>query len=263
VAVPYVTAADGVRLFYEVEGSGPPLVLHLGAGCDSELWRVAGYVAVLARTHQCILFDHRGHGRSDCPRGAEAHHIDRYAADVVALLDHLGLENAICWGYSNGIDVGLKIAHEYPSRLRALIGSGTTDDPDPQELPGLVERVLAAHQEHGWEQLIARFDKQEREPVPDWMKDRIRATDIGQLDDWLRALPTWDWAPWQALPETPVPTLFIVGELEDEDDTMATAASLMPNATRYRVPGQGHINAFLRSDLALPPVLEFLTKHAA
>jgi len=181
----------------------------------------------------------------------------------VALLDHLRLENASCWGYSNGIDVGLKVAHEYPSRLRALIGSGAIDDPDPKQIPGLVARVLAAHQAHGWEQLIARFDEQEREPVPDWMKDRIRATDIGQLDDWLRAVPTWGWAPWQSLPQITVPALFVVGELGDEDDTMATAASLMPNAARYRVPGQGHINAFLRSDLALPAVLEFLTKHAS
>lgn len=66
----FLTAPDGTRLHYAVEGDGPSLVLHLGAGCDSELWRAAGYLEPLAKTYRCILFDHRGHGRSDRPRGA-------------------------------------------------------------------------------------------------------------------------------------------------------------------------------------------------
>ena len=87
--MPFVTSADGVRLKYEVEGTGPPLVLQLGAGGDSGLWRAAGYLDLLSKSYRCILFDHRGHGESDRPRGIEAHHIDRYVGDVVALLDHL------------------------------------------------------------------------------------------------------------------------------------------------------------------------------
>jgi pimeloyl-ACP methyl ester carboxylesterase len=79
----FLAAPDGTRLHYEIEGEGPPLVLHLGAGGDSELWRAAGYLEPLAKSHRCILFDHRGHGRSDRPRGAEANHVNRYVADVV------------------------------------------------------------------------------------------------------------------------------------------------------------------------------------
>ena len=58
----------------------------------------------------CILFDHRGHGESGNPRGEEAHHIDRYVADVIALLDQLDLESTAFWAYSNGVAVGLKLA---------------------------------------------------------------------------------------------------------------------------------------------------------
>src|ERR1700730_16658153 len=117
----FLTPSDGARLHYAVEGDGPPLVLHLGAGCDSELWRAAGYLEPLAKSYRCILFDHRGHGRSDRPRGAAANHINRYASDVVALLDHLDLEGAAFWGYSNGSTVGLKVAEEQPPRVSALI----------------------------------------------------------------------------------------------------------------------------------------------
>jgi pimeloyl-ACP methyl ester carboxylesterase len=72
--MPFLTAPDTTRLHYEVEGDGPPVVLHLGAGCDSELRHAAGYLEPLTTSHRCILFDHRGHGLSDEPRGAEANH---------------------------------------------------------------------------------------------------------------------------------------------------------------------------------------------
>jgi alpha/beta hydrolase fold len=96
-----LTAPDGVRLHYEIAGDGPPLILHLGAGCDSQLWGAAGYLEPLERSYRCVLFDHRGHGQCDRPRGAEANHVNRYVADVVALLDQLGVERAAFWGYSN------------------------------------------------------------------------------------------------------------------------------------------------------------------
>jgi pimeloyl-ACP methyl ester carboxylesterase len=47
--VPFFVSPDGVRLHYEIEGSGPPLVLHMGAGCDATMWREAGYLEPLSR----------------------------------------------------------------------------------------------------------------------------------------------------------------------------------------------------------------------
>ncbi len=81
--MPVFTGHDGVRLHYQIEGEGPALVLHLGAGCDADLWRAAGYAGPLAQDFSCVLFDHRGHGQSDHPRGTATNHIDRYADDGV------------------------------------------------------------------------------------------------------------------------------------------------------------------------------------
>ncbi len=91
----------GVRLFYEIVGDGEPVVLHTGAGGDRTMWRHAGYLDEL-RDFQMVLFDHRGHGQSDKPRILEAHRLEVYVADVVALLDHLALPRAAFWGYSDG-----------------------------------------------------------------------------------------------------------------------------------------------------------------
>lgn len=258
----FLTSPDGTRLSYTVEGDGLPLLLHMGAGCDAELWRTAGYLQPLMQHHRCILFDHRGHGRSDRPRGAYANHVDRYVADVVALLDHLGLERTAFWGYSNGISVGLKVAEENPRRIAALIGSGGVGKTTPEQIAELAPLRIAEYREFGWEKLIDRFDHQEPEPVPDWMKESIRATDIQQFIDWWLALP-WRWSIWDSLPRVSAPTLFLVGEREDPEDETARAAALMPKGTRFRIPGQGHINAFLKSHLVLPRVTAFLAEHVS
>ncbi len=132
-----LTTPDGVRLDYNVVGAGPSLLLHLGAGCDKELWRAAGYLDALTAHYHCILLDHRGHGRSDKPRGVAANHIDRYEADVVSLLEHLAVETTAFWGYSAGVDTGLKLADDHPNRVWALIGSGGMGKTTREEMQGV------------------------------------------------------------------------------------------------------------------------------
>lgn len=108
--------------------------------------------------------------------------------------------------------------------------------------------------------MIRDFDEQEAEPVPTWMKERISATDIGQITGWNSGRPSWNWSAWESLPRVATPTLFLVGELEDPDDVIAEAAARTPSATRMRGPRLGHINAFLRSELVLQRAMAFLAK---
>ena len=256
--MPYFTSPDGIQLYYELEGSGPPILLHLGAGCDLELWRAAGYVEVLARTHRCILFDHRGHGRSDHPLGSQANGNDRYVADVVALLDHCGLASADFWGYSNAVFAGLAVADQHPGRLGKLIFSGALGRVSPQQLAATIDARVKSLRENRWEVMIAGFKEEEVREVPEWMLERIRATDIEPVIAWRQARLRWAWNEWEAMPRVKNPTLFLVGELEDPEKVTAQAAAAMPDASCVFLPGLGHINAFLRSDLALPHALRFL-----
>ncbi|HEV2217733.1 MAG TPA: alpha/beta fold hydrolase [Candidatus Dormibacteraeota bacterium] len=260
--MPYFTSADGIQLYYEIEGQGPPIVLHLGAGCDLELWRAAGYVETLARDRRCILFDHRGHGRSDRPQGSAAHQLDLYVADLVALIDHLGLDTADFWGYSNAVFAGLATADRHPGRLSRLIFSGGLAKATREQLAAATEARVKQLRETRWELMIAGFKKEEVREVPEWMTERIRATDIGQFIAWRQARPEWNWNEWDAMPRIKTPALFLVGELEDPEGVTAEAAALMPNASCVVLSGFGHINAFLRSDLALPHALHFLAAGA-
>jgi pimeloyl-ACP methyl ester carboxylesterase len=112
---------DGNRLAYEVHGRGPRVtVLMHGLLLD------AGVNRALARSladagHRVVLLDLLGHGRSDKPRRASAHRMDFYADQVVALLDHLELDQAVVGGVSLGADVALMTAQRHPSRVRGLV----------------------------------------------------------------------------------------------------------------------------------------------
>jgi pimeloyl-ACP methyl ester carboxylesterase len=259
--MPFVTARDGVRLHFEIEGDGAPLLLHLGAGCDSDLWRAAGYVATLATNYQCILFDHRGHGASDNPREVAAYHVDRFVDDIVALLDHLSIDSTHFFGWSNGLLVGSAAARRVPARFRSLILFGGVGRPlDPDALAEATERRIAALRAGGWDWLINNFTEEEGE-CPAWMQDRIRATDLEQLILWQRARLDWEITPWDLVVGTPSPSLVLVGDLEDPEHLMTEMAAGMKHATEAHFQGLGHIKSFLASDLVLPHVEAFLGKH--
>src|SRR5437660_822133 len=104
--MPYATN-DGVRIHFEREGSGPPLVLHSGFTQQLADWQAyGGYVDALKGDYDLIRIDPRGHGASDKPHDAANHTYEQRAADVLAVLDALGVAEAIFWGYSMGGRVG-------------------------------------------------------------------------------------------------------------------------------------------------------------
>lgn len=259
----FIESSDGVRLAYELRGAGPALLLHLGAGCDSGLWDAAGYLGPLTETYTCILFDHRGHGESDKPRDAAAYHVDRMTGDVVELLDHLGIESTAFWGYSAGISEGIRLAELHPDRCWAIVASGSVAPGDtPEEMAEWVPSFAAEMREQGWEKMIERFDTQEPDPVPEWMKERIRATDAEQFALQVEAFPDWHWEEWDVLPEIDTPVLFVTGELEDKEGNVDEIVRRMRKGEQLRLSGQGHINAFLASDVVLPRVSAFLAECA-
>jgi pimeloyl-ACP methyl ester carboxylesterase len=118
------TISDGLRIHYEVAGSGEPLVLYHGLTGSGERWRDTGYVAGLSETYRLILVDARGHGESDKPHNREAYGRRRQAADVVAVLNDLEIANARFWGHSMGRDVALTLGRHHPDRVSALVVTG-------------------------------------------------------------------------------------------------------------------------------------------
>lgn len=246
-------------MHYEVEGAGPPLVFHLGVGCDATLWQEAGYVEPLSRANTCILFDHRGHGPSDHPVTAEAHRIDRYAGDVVALVDHLGYRSVSFFGWSNAVSVGIRVAQSHPGLFDRMVLFGAVARRAGAEQIALATAArVEAIRKRGWRSILDDMEAAEKFPVPRWFIKRVEATDVAPWLAFTEARPSWNWSIWDAAPVVETPALLIAGELEDPDDVVGELAAQMPHATRVRVPDREHINAFLDSEYVMPLVIDFL-----
>ncbi|NNF61979.1 MAG: alpha/beta fold hydrolase [Gammaproteobacteria bacterium] len=112
---------QGHELHYEEHGSGDRVVVLLhGLLLDANVNR--GLARGFAdRGYRVILLDLLGHGRSDKPEDARLHRFDRYAEQVVELLDHLSIDKAVIGGVSLGADVSLQVAVMAPERLHGLI----------------------------------------------------------------------------------------------------------------------------------------------
>lgn len=115
---------NGIKLFYEMEGSGPPLILLHGNGEDHRIFDEAA--KTLAQNWTVCRPDTRGHGKSG--RAPELHYQDM-AEDAAYLIRELALERPILYGFSDGGIAGLLLASRMPRLLSGLIISGANLQP--------------------------------------------------------------------------------------------------------------------------------------
>ena len=96
--------AKGIRIHYEIEGAGPPLVLLHGFTSSLQEWYEYGYVEPLARHYQVILTDNLGHGGSGKPHDAEAYSAENRVRSIVGVIDDVGVDRVhftdIRWSHS-------------------------------------------------------------------------------------------------------------------------------------------------------------------
>jgi pimeloyl-ACP methyl ester carboxylesterase/predicted glycosyltransferase len=115
---------DGVRIYYEVYGSGEPTVLLLPTWSvvHSRHWKMQ--IPYLARHCRVVAFDGRGNGRSDRPQDAAAYDEREFAADALAVMDETQTDSAVIVGFSLGGQRGLLLAAEHPDRVERAVFIG-------------------------------------------------------------------------------------------------------------------------------------------
>ncbi len=109
---------NGIRLYYEIYGSGKPLVLIHGGG-SSILYDFEEVIKRLENKFQLIGIDLQNHGRSEHRDIPETFEQD--ADDVAALLKEINIEKASFWGFSNGGNTVMQIAYRYPGVVEKLV----------------------------------------------------------------------------------------------------------------------------------------------
>lgn len=127
--MPSLQVTDGATLYYELWGKGPPVVFVHALSMNCRFWD--NQVVALSNHCLAVVYDQRGHGRSDKPNSGYG--FENYADDLRDLIAALGLKKATVVGWSIGSWAALDYAHRYPDNgMSRLVLTGAS----PRLLPG-------------------------------------------------------------------------------------------------------------------------------
>lgn len=155
--MPQLTTVGGTTLHYEEVGAGVPVVLVHGWAMSGRVW---AFQRELGAACRLIMLDLRGHGASSAPAAGYA--FADFAADIVALFDHLELRRAVLLGWSLGAQSVLEVERTLRDRLAGLVLVGGTPrfaagNAWPHGLPASEVRGLALRLRRNYEATLGEF----------------------------------------------------------------------------------------------------------
>ncbi len=240
---------NGVRIHYQVDGRGDPLVLMHGTSGSVGDWYENGWVAGLKDDYQLILIDHRGHGYSDKPHDPDSYGLEISVSDVVGVLDELGIERASYLGYSMGGYIGFGLAKYAPERLNALvIGAAHPYERSMAATRKPFTRSMAVYLKLS----MAGADSSES----DWYRVRKQANDLKALHALTKDRPDNS----DIIQTMSMPCFVYVGEDDTMYEDIRRCAQQMPNAEFLSVPGLDHGQMNRESQQVLPQLKKFLVR---
>jgi pimeloyl-ACP methyl ester carboxylesterase len=257
VQIGYVPA-NGLQMYYEVHGTGQPLVLLHGA--FSAIGTSFGQLLPgLAETRQVIALELQGHGHTaDIERPLT---LEGLADDVAVAVDQLRVGPADILGYSTGAAVALHLVLRHPDVVRKLILASVTyamEGVHPGLMEGLGEMTPEMMQGSPWHEEYLRIA-----PRPeDFPRLFAKKT---QMDQQIKDLPA------EAISEIKAPTLLIIGDSDLVRPEHAVqmfrllgggifgdTPAGMPDSQLAILPGTSHVTLVNRADLLLPMITSFL-----
>jgi pimeloyl-ACP methyl ester carboxylesterase len=243
---------DGVKIHYQVHGSGPTLLLTHGYSSTSTMWN--GQIDALSKHHKLVLWDMRGHGQSDYPEDPAAYSEALTISDMAALLDEVGATSAIVGGLSLGGYMSLAFYRSHPERVRALLIIDTG--------PGFKNEDARDAWNKRAHDTGDRFEREGLAVLQSLSRERssVSHRDASGLARAARGMLTQrDASVMESLPAIKVPALVIVGA----DDTPFLAASdymaaKIPGAKKVIIPAAGHAVNIDQPQAFVEAVLPFL-----
>lgn len=253
----------GTRLYWNQQGSGPPVLMIMGLSFTSEMWfRI---LPSIADRHRTIVFDNRGMGRSAVPGGPYT--MARMASDARSVLDAAGVESAHVVGASMGGMIAQELALRYPKRVRSLILGCTTS----RGLFGKWPEFNQGPRQWGG-------DRMERErSLRNLLYARATPDQLIEEDIRVRCGCAWSykgflnqfagillWSSYRRLPQIQVPTLVVHG---DEDrlvppENGRVLASRIRGARFELLRGAGHVLVTDQPERSIELIQSFLGEQA-
>ncbi|KAJ9653025.1 hypothetical protein H2198_007772 [Neophaeococcomyces mojaviensis] len=247
---------SGVRIYYEVHGSGTPLLLTHGYSSTSAMWQ--GQVAAISKHYKLIIWDMRGHGQSTYPADPALYSEDHTVADMLALLKHIcpDLSQAIVGGLSLGGYMSLAFYRRYPELVSKLLiidtGPGFRKD-SAREAWNKTAHATAED-----------FEKNGLAPLQSASPERSQVTHRNAKGLALAArgmLAQRNDSVINSLPNIVAPSLIVVGS-EDKPFLGASdyMAAKIPGAKKVVIDGAGHAVNIDRPEAFNQAILSFLNE---
>lgn len=246
---------DGV-LAYDDAGQGPTVVFLHGWTLDRRMWRPQ--TQALKGRYRVLTLDRRGFGGTTARAD-----IDEEVADVLRLLDHLGIERCALVGMSQGGRTALRLAHRHPDRLWALALVGAPLDGYPAEnlIPMGEYRAMALAGDLEGLKRAWRANPIMRMDRPDPLLDEILDAYDGRDLVHGRASPEPDLT--ARLHEIAVPTLAVTGAQEGpwRREVAGALAQGLPHGERASIPGAGHMANLSHAEAFNAVLTDFLEQN--
>jgi len=244
---------DGVDIYYEVHGDGPALLLTHGYSATSQMWQ--GQIDALSKHYSLILWDMRGHGQSASPAHDSQYSEAHTVADMVALFDHLGFEQAVIGGLSLGGYMSLAFNVAHPERVNALLiidtGPGYKKDAPREQWNDNARAMADAIEKQGAAALSGGSAERNLSTHNDY-SGLARAGRFMLTQHTPRVI--------ESLPHIRVPALVLAGA-EDEPFLAATEymANKIPHAQKVIIADAGHAVNLDQPEAFNQSVLAFLS----
>ena len=264
-----IAEINSINIYYESHGEGFPLVLAYGLGGSTVEWEPQ--IPVFSQRYRLIVWDPRGHGRSDSPPKAEEYTQEIYAQDLKGLLDHLNIQEAYVGGLSMGGGIATRFTMLYPQRVAALLiidSASASGRETPQEARRMREHIIRLAETEGMK-AVAEYSMKNNPNISRTaaagkeQEDHIRQmylslNPVGYAHSTRMILNAeFDSSLLQRID---TPTLVLAGEEDPALPACRFIHEKLPGSQLVVIPNAGHLSNLDQPESFNQAVLEFLTK---
>ena len=256
------TENGGVKIYWEEEGKGAPVLLIMGLGWPSYMWYRTK--PLLTGKYRTITFDNRGAGRSDVPAGP--YPIATMASDAAAVLDAAGVESAHLYGVSMGGMIAQEFALQYPRRVKSLIlgctasGGAEAKRAAPEVIEVLTRQGMTPEEAA---RAINPYIYDKGTPPSRIEEDlKIRLQWTPTFEGYMAQLQgIMMWEAYSRIAQIAAPTLVVHGETDQlvPAENGKLIAQRISGSKIVMIPNASHIYSTDQPEAAHKPVLEFLS----
>ena len=247
------TSRDGTKISFDVEGTGPALLLVHGGGQTGRSWRERGFVEKLRGQFTVITMDLRGSGESGKPATPDAYALDRILDDLTAVADAAKAPRFHLWGFGHGATIGRYLAARSPRVISAVLVSANFGPP----LEGVVRDAVAGMRAK-WLPLVQQQMAGTLKVDTLSNSDRT-AWDAGVAVSALALGALMDYPPLEPA-EIKAPTLWVMGAADTSamENVKAYEGKLAGTTVTLKLlSGASYTDSFGKSDLSLAVALPF------